>query len=357
MSDTPDTPQSRDAPGAPAVPSLRTERLLLRGWGEADREPFAAMNADPEVARWLSAPLSREDSDAFMGRIMAHWASDGYALWAVERLEDGALLGFTGLSVPAWAPEPTVEVGWRFAPFAWGHGYATEAARAAVRFAFEDLDLPALVSYTTASNERSRRVMERLGLTRDPSADFLHPRLAEDHPLRPHVTYRLSRETWRSLSGMDKPTLLTDIRGHHDALEAAAVALDADAFAAEVPGMDGWTRKDVLAHVEWWSGHSARVVEALVTGREPYPRDGEPFDIDLHNARVLAESRARPLDDVRRGEAEAYRRVVAAVEAAPDADLLEPGRFAWLGGEPLFRTVAADTAEHYAEHLPHLATG
>ncbi len=339
------------------VPRLRTARLLLRGWREADRKPFAAMNADPEVARWLSAPLSRADSDAFMDRITAHWASDGYALWAVERTEDGVLLGFTGLSVPAWAPAPTVEVGWRFAPFAWGHGYATEAARAVVRFAFEDLGLPALVSYTTTSNERSRRVMERIGMTRDPSADFLHPRLAEDHPLRSHVTYRLSRETWRSLSGMDKLTLLADIRAHHDALEAAAAALDADAFAAEVPGMDGWTRKDVLAHVEWWSDHSARVVDALVAGREPYPRDGEEFDIDVLNARILAESRARPLGDVRRGEAEAYRRVVAAVEAAPDADLLETGRFAWLGGDPLYRTVAADTSEHYAEHLPHLAAG
>ena len=346
-----------ERPESPAVPRLCTARLVLRGWREADRKPFAAMNADPEVARWLSAPLSRADSDAFMDRITAHWASDGYALWAVERAEDGVLLGFTGLSVPAWAPEPTVEVGWRFAPFAWGHGYATEAARAAVRFAFEDLGLPALVSYTTTSNERSRRVMERIGMTRAPSADFLHPRLADDHPLRPHVTYRLSRETWRSLSGMDKPTLLSDIRRSHDALAAAATALDGDAFLVEVPDMGGWTRKDVLAHVEWWSDHSARVVDALVAGREPYPRDGEPFDIDAHNARILAEGRARSLDDVRRGEAEAYRRVVAAVEAAPDADLLETGRFAWLGSDPLYRTVAADTSEHYAEHLPHLAAG
>ncbi|OGO58302.1 MAG: hypothetical protein A2V85_16590 [Chloroflexi bacterium RBG_16_72_14] len=156
---------------------------------------------------------------------------------------------------------------------------------------------------------------------------------------------------------MDNLTLLADIRAHHDALEAAAAALDAYAFAAEVPDMGGWTRKDVLAHVEWWSDHSARVVAALLAGREPYPRDGEPFDIDAHNARILAESRARSLNDVRRGEAEAYRRVVAAVEAASYADLLEAGRFAWLGGEPLYRTVAADTSEHYAEHLPHLAAG
>lgn len=156
---------------------------------------------------------------------------------------------------------------------------------------------------------------------------------------------------------MDKPTLLADIRRTHAELDAAAAALTEPALLAEAPGMAGWTRKDVLAHVEWWSDHSARVVDALLAGREPYAREGEPFDIDVHNARVLAESRARSLDDVRRGEADAYRRVVAAVEAAPDTDLFEAGRFAWLGGEALAATVAADTSEHYSEHLPHLAAG
>ncbi len=98
-------------------------------------------------------------------------------------------------------------------------------------------------------------------------------------------------------------------------------------------------------------------MDALLAGREPYARGDEPFDIDVHNARVLAESRARSADDVRRGEAEAYRRVEAAVEAASEADLFEAGRFAWLGGEALSATVASDTSEHYAEHLPHLAAG
>jgi Protein of unknown function (DUF1706) len=156
---------------------------------------------------------------------------------------------------------------------------------------------------------------------------------------------------------MDKMTLLEDIRRAHAALEAAAGRLDEAAFMAEVPDMDGWTCKDVLAHVSWWSEHSAGVVEALLAGRDPYPRDGAPFDIDAHNARVLAESRGRSLDDVRRAEADAYRRVVAAVETAGEVDLLEPGRFAWLAGEPLARTVAADTSEHYVEHLPHLERG
>jgi RimJ/RimL family protein N-acetyltransferase len=341
----------------PDVPVLRTERLLLRGWRDADRAPFAALNADSEVAEFLAGALTREQSDALVDRIEAHWRSDGYALWAIERASDGAFLGFTGLSVPAWAPEPTVEVGWRFARFAWGEGYATEAARAAVRFAFDMLGLPALVSYTTVANERSRRVMERIGMTYDPTADFLHPRLPVGHPLRPHVVYRLSRERWRTLPAMDKTSLLADIRRAHAAFEAAASSLDDDAWLSEVPDMGGWTRKDVLAHVEWWSDHSSRVVTALVAGHEPYPRGGEPFDIDVHNARLLDESRARSLDDVRRGEAETYRRVVAAVEAATEGDLFEAGRFDWLGGETLAQTVAADTSEHYAEHLPHLASG
>jgi ribosomal-protein-alanine N-acetyltransferase len=184
---------------APAAPRLTTARLLLREWRPGDLEPFAALNADPEVAAFLGTPLTREQSDALVWRIVERWAADGYGLWAVERVGDASFLGFTGLSVPAWAPEPTVEIGWRFARHAWGHGYATEAAREVVRHAFEGLDLPALVSYTAVANVRSRRVMERLGMHRDGAArfDFLHPRLPEEHPLREHVTYRLSRAAWQ----------------------------------------------------------------------------------------------------------------------------------------------------------------
>lgn len=155
---------------------------------------------------------------------------------------------------------------------------------------------------------------------------------------------------------MDKLELLTTIRTTHAEIEAAVGRLRDDELLAAAPAMEGWTRKDVVAHLEWWSDHSARVVAALCAGREPYDRSG-PFDIDLHNARLLAESRSRALDDVRRGEAEAYRRVVAAVEAASDEDLFDAGRFAWLGGDALVATVAADTAEHYQEHLPQFAAG
>jgi RimJ/RimL family protein N-acetyltransferase len=161
-----------------------------------DLEPFAALNADPAVAEFLGTPLTREESDAFVGRITAHWRDDGFGLWAVERVEDGVLLGFTGLAVPAWAPGPETEIGWRLARPGWGHGYVTEAARAAMVFGFETLGLDEIVSCTSKSNTRSRRVMEKLGMARrnpDAPFDFIHTRLPQGHPLRPHVTYRLSR--------------------------------------------------------------------------------------------------------------------------------------------------------------------
>ena len=181
---------------ATAIPELTTERLLLRGFRDADREPFAAMNGDPAVMEHFPATLTRRESDALLDRIGARWASDGHDLWAVERLGDGAFLGFTGLARLAWLPADRPEIGWRFVRSAWGHGYATEAARAALRFGFEALGVPEIVSVTTVGNERSRAVMERIGMTRDPADDFLHPNLPAGHPLRPHVMYRLSREEW-----------------------------------------------------------------------------------------------------------------------------------------------------------------
>ncbi len=153
---------------------------------------------------------------------------------------------------------------------------------------------------------------------------------------------------------MDKPTLLREMRETHGAIEDALASLGDEALLVPVAGMDGWTRKDILVHLEWWSDHSARVATALVAGREPYPQS-DPFDIDVHNARVLEEGRARTAADARAGEAAAFERVLAAVEATPEDDLLTAGRFAWLEGEALVDTVAADTTGHYAEHLPHLS--
>jgi RimJ/RimL family protein N-acetyltransferase len=182
----------------PLIPRLHTERLVLREWLDEDRAPFAALNADPAVVEFLGRPLEPAESDALVERIIDHWREDGFGLWAVERLQDGALLGFTGLSRPSFeaAFTPAVEVGWRLAAAAWGRGYATEAAKAAVAFGFEELGLEEIVSFTVPANVRSRAVMERLGMTCDPSDDFDHPNLPDGHRLRQHVLYRLPRSKW-----------------------------------------------------------------------------------------------------------------------------------------------------------------
>jgi len=176
----------------PAGPR-RTHRLVLRGWRHGDRDAFAAMNADPEVMRHLPEVLTRAQSDAMLDRLATHLDGEGWGLWAVERVDTGELVGFTGLAVPRHdLPfQPCVEVGWRFARPAWGHGFATEAAREALRVGFDELAQSEVVSFTTVANARSRAVMERLGMSRDPADDFGHPALASGHPLRPHVLYRI----------------------------------------------------------------------------------------------------------------------------------------------------------------------
>jgi RimJ/RimL family protein N-acetyltransferase len=174
---------------------LETHRLRLRRWLPADRAPFAALNADPRVVEFLPKALSREESDAVVERIEAHFARHGFGLWAVEIKGPAAFAGFVGLSVPTFSAPftPCVEIGWRLAAEHWGQGYATEGARAALAFGFERLRLDEIVSFTVPDNLRSRRVMERLGMFRDVSGDFEHPLLPAGHPLRPHVLYRLGR--------------------------------------------------------------------------------------------------------------------------------------------------------------------
>lgn len=175
---------------------IETDRLLLRRWRAADREPFAALNADPVAMRFFPAALSRAESDAMVERIEAHFAEHGFGLWAVERRAEGDFIGFVGLGVvPFEAPfTPAVEIGWRLAPHAWGNGYATEAARDVVEHAFGRLAMSEIVSFTVPTNEPSLRVMERIGMTRDCAGDFLHPRVAAGHPLERHVLYRLRRD-------------------------------------------------------------------------------------------------------------------------------------------------------------------
>ncbi len=166
---------------------LRSPRLLLRRWRPADRAPFAALNADPEVMRYFPAPLSPAESDALVDRIEAAFEREGWGLWALEERATGAFLGFTGVARVGFEAHftPAVEVGWRLARAAWGRGYATEAARTAL----EHAALDAVVSFTAVANARSRAVMERLGMTF--AGEFEHPRLPAGHPLRRHVLYRL----------------------------------------------------------------------------------------------------------------------------------------------------------------------
>ncbi|HUR77353.1 MAG TPA: GNAT family N-acetyltransferase [Acidimicrobiales bacterium] len=170
---------------------METERLILRRWRDADRSPFAALNQDPEVMEHFVSPLTRAQSDDFVDRIEAHFDAHRWGLWAVEVVDSGAFIGYVGL----WPPNfmPAVEVGWRLCKESWGRGYATEAARAAIDDGFERLGLDEIVSFTAVANVRSRRVMQKLGMQRDPAEDFDHPNVAEGHPLRRHVLYRLRR--------------------------------------------------------------------------------------------------------------------------------------------------------------------
>jgi RimJ/RimL family protein N-acetyltransferase len=173
--------------------SLRTPRLVLRAWRDDDLTPFAALNADPRVMEHFPNVLTREESDALVGRLRAGMKRDGFGFWAVEVPGVADFVGFVGLSVPSFdAPfMPSVEIGWRIAREHWGKGIATEGARAALDAAFGELALPEVVSFTVTANARSRRVMERLGMRHDPRDDFDHPSLPEGHPLRRHVLYRV----------------------------------------------------------------------------------------------------------------------------------------------------------------------
>jgi RimJ/RimL family protein N-acetyltransferase len=179
---------------------IHTDRLLLRRWRDSDRDPFAALTADPVVTEYLLGPVTRDRSDAFVERIEAHWDQSGWGLWAVEVPGVAAFIGYIGL----WPADdvigrPAVEVGWRLARRHWGNGYATEGAGHALRYGFVTLGLGEIVSFTVPQNERSRRVMERIGLVRDQSGDFDHPRVDPDAfpDMVRHVLYRLDRGSWR----------------------------------------------------------------------------------------------------------------------------------------------------------------
>lgn len=170
---------------------LISQRLVIRPWRDADRAPFATMSADPKVMKFLT-PLSAEDSSRWIDWHMAHQQEHGFCFWAVEEQKTGSFIGAVGLirvkhPMPFF---PAVEVGWRIAQPFWGQGYAPEAAARAMQFGFEALNLPEIVALTVPANQKSRRVMEKLNMTRNPEDDFEHPALPEGHRLRPHVLYR-----------------------------------------------------------------------------------------------------------------------------------------------------------------------
>jgi ribosomal-protein-alanine N-acetyltransferase len=187
---------------------IRTARLLLRRWRESDLEPFAQMNADPRVMEYFPALLSRVESEASVVRIQSHFRAHRFGLWAVELGDRHEFIGFAGLARPGFETDftPCVEVGWRLAAEHWGHGYATEAALAAVSFGFELLGLEEIVSFTVPTNRRSIRVMEKLGMRRDAGSDFDHPRIPEGHPLRAHVLYRTNRTAWQDRGALGVQT-------------------------------------------------------------------------------------------------------------------------------------------------------
>jgi len=183
---------------------LRTRRLLLRQWKDSDYDAWATMNADEQVRKYFPKVLTRAEADGEADRIRANIAQRGWGMWELEVPGVHPFAGFVGLSVPAidvaWMP--AVEVGWRLARDAWGNGYATEGAQAALHFAFDELALDEVVAMSVVPNTPSHRVMDRIGMIRDDSADFDHPRVPQDWALKRHILHRIPRSTWAKKSAL-----------------------------------------------------------------------------------------------------------------------------------------------------------
>ena len=181
------------------IPTLETPRLCLRAWRETDLEPFADLNADERVMEYFPRALDRAESDGLAALISQGFARNGFGVWAVELPGIADFIGYVGLGMPRFQAHftPCLEIGWRLAFDHWGQGYATEGARAALGYGFETLDYDEIVAFTVPDNRRSRRVMEKLGMSHDASEDFDHPQLPAHHLLRRHVLYRLGRADFR----------------------------------------------------------------------------------------------------------------------------------------------------------------
>ena len=173
---------------------LDTDRLVLRSWQPSDYQSFARLNSDPRVMEFFPTLLTQAESDANMRLMEEKIKKDGFCFWAAELKTNREFIGFIGLNIPGFETHftPCVEIGWRLAYEHWGKGYAPEGAIACLKYGFEKLGLKEIVSFTTVNNLKSRRVMEKIGMTYDPKDDFDHPKLVEGHPLRRHVLYRIS---------------------------------------------------------------------------------------------------------------------------------------------------------------------
>lgn len=178
------------------VADIETQRLLLRRWRPSDLEPFARMNADPRVMEFFPRSISSSESNALAARIQRHFDDNGFGLWAVEIPQLTPFAGFIGLSTPRFEAHftPCTEVGWRLAVEYWGHGFATEGARAVLDYAFRAIQLTEVVSMTAKCNQRSRRVMERIGMKSTSNDDFDHPLIPNGDRLSRHVLYRTRRD-------------------------------------------------------------------------------------------------------------------------------------------------------------------
>lgn len=184
------------------TPRIRTERLLLREWSDADKVPYAVLNGDPDVMEHFPSVLTPLQSDEMVDRMANAWELRNFGLWAVERTDTNQFIGFVGLAAPSFHVDgvtPCVEVGWRLAAQHWGHGFAPEAATAALRFGFENVELPEdeIVSFTTTKNLKSQRVMQKIGLRLDPEREFDHPLTPGWHGQR-HVLYCIDRAAWQA---------------------------------------------------------------------------------------------------------------------------------------------------------------
>lgn len=177
---------------------IETPRLILRTWTIADIAPYYDINQDPKVIQFLRGPLSEEEIQEFIHLKNQQQAERGYTLWAAQLKKNAEFMGFIGLNYIDWPASftPAVEIAWRLGAVYWNQGYATEGAKAALAYGFNTVGLAEIVSFTNPSNRSSIRVMEKIGLIRDEKGDFAHPRSPTDHPLSPHILYRLTREAY-----------------------------------------------------------------------------------------------------------------------------------------------------------------